>query len=397
MERAFLVAGGVILPDRVASGSSILVEAGRVGDVIPHAISSSSADRIVRLDDAIVAPGFVDLHVHGVNGVDVLDGVDAVARVASYLPRWGVSAFCPTAVACPPDVLRQFLQQVRHLRAQPPAGSARVLPAHLESNFLNPEFRGAQPAAHLCPPEGAGCAFTAADVLAIVDAFRAEIGIVTLAPEMPGAMDLIRRLVSIGVLVSLGHSGATCEEARAALAAGATRATHLFNAMRPMTHQEPGLAGAVLADEQTSVEIICDGHHVHPTLMRVVIAAKGPDRVVGITDGTAASGLEPGSRVKLGDQPITAYEVARLDDGTRAGSVLTMDRAFSTLVRTCGCDLVQAATMCATTPASDIRLRDRGVIAPGAAADLTVLDRDLRVRQTWIGGELAWADTAFDR
>src|SRR5262245_7169244 len=156
--------------------------------------------------------------------------------------------------------------------------------------------------------------------------------------------------------------------------------------MRPVSHRDPGLAGAALASEDLAVEIICDGHHVHPAVMRFAIAAKSPSRVLAITDGTAGSGLSPGKKAMLGGQPITVSDVARLDDGTMAGSVLTMDGVFSALVTKCGLDLVQAAEMCATTPARELGLVGHGVIAPGATADLTVLDSRLRVSQTWIGG-----------
>jgi N-acetylglucosamine-6-phosphate deacetylase len=400
--RSFLSGASLVLPDRVVAGHTLVLEGRRIVDYVSGPRQAGSREVRVSLDGHFIVPGFIDVHVHGVAGTDALDGGAAVAAIAEHLPRWGVTAFCPTSVACPPDVLDQFLLEVGRLRRLP-GRRARVLPAHLESNFISPEFRGAQPLACLrvpveAPPRAASRAgssgahgdFTARDILDVLKRRRADLAIVTLAPEIQGGLDLTRSLVASGVRVSLGHSAATFEEAQAAIGAGARQATHLFNRMRPMSHRDPGLVGAALASEDLAVELICDGHHVHPAVMRLAIAAKGPSRTMAITDGTAGSGLPPGAKASLGGQPITVAEVARLGDGTMAGSVLTMDRAFSGLVTKCGFDLVQAAEMCATTPARELGLVGHGVIAPGAAADLTVLDSRLQVVQTWIGGERVW-------
>lgn len=231
---------------------------------------------------------------------------------------------------------------------------------------------------------------SAAEILNVLDECRGSIGIVTLAPETPGALDLVAEFVAAGLLVSLGHTGATFEEACAAIHAGASRATHLFCAMRPLAHRDPGVVGAVLTHDHLHAELICDGVHVHPVMMRIAIAAKTPERIIAITDGTAASGLPAGSKAKLGSLPIVAADVARLENGAFGGSVLTMDRAFSTLVRQCDVDLADAARMCATTPATDLRLLHHGCVEPGYVADLAVLDADLGVAETWIDGERAW-------
>jgi N-acetylglucosamine-6-phosphate deacetylase len=267
-----------------------------------------------------------------------------------------------------------------------------VLPAHLESNFINPEFRGAQPLECLRKPAGPGPdgEFAGEAILAEIAAARPDVGIVTVAPEVDGVMDLIRSLVAHGHRVSLGHSGASYEEALTAIEAGAQHATHLFNRMTPIAQRAPGLAGAVLEHGDVAAEIICDGVHVHPAMVRVAVAAKSPARIMAITDGTAGAGLPPGSRTRLGGRTITVRNAAYLDDGTIGGSVLTMDRAFALLVSVMGLSPVDAATICATTPARALGLQGFGIVAPGAMADLTVLGRDLTVAQTWIGGELAF-------
>jgi N-acetylglucosamine-6-phosphate deacetylase len=270
-----------------------------------------------------------------------------------------------------------------------------VLPAHLESNFINPDYRGAQPLACLrLPPAAAapdvGGDFTGAEILAEIEAARPDVGILTIAPELDGALDLIRELTARGHHVSLGHSGASYDEALAGIAAGARHATHLFNRMTPLSHRAPGLAAAVLEHDEVAAEIVCDGVHVHPAMMRVAIAAKSPLGMMAITDGTGGSGLPRGASAVLGGRTITIRDAAYLDDGTLAGSTLTMDRAYHGLTGFVGLSPVDAATMCSTSPARALGLRGFGVVSPGAIADLAVIAADSAVAQTWIGGELAY-------
>jgi N-acetylglucosamine-6-phosphate deacetylase len=387
----------IVLPDRVLAHGRLVIEGDRIVDIGPGSPDGPLAGHVI-------VPGFVDVHVHGVEGHDVLEASDRVAKVAARLPRYGVTSFCPTTVACAPGDLRMVAQAVQAARRTPAAGSARVLPAHLESNFIKHDYRGAQPLACLCLPPGAPAAdavdgmareFTGSEIVAEIAAHRDAVGIVTIAPELPEALPLIEDLVHHGHRVSLGHSGATYEQGRAGIAAGARHATHLFNRMPPFTHRAPGLVGAVLEDDRVAVEIVCDGYHVHPATMRAAIRAKQPARVMAITDGTAGSGLPVGSEVQLGGRRITVTDDACfLDDGTLAGSSLTMDRAFATLVDAVGVTLVDAALMTSTVPARELRLAGYGVLEAGAIADLVVLDVRHRVRQTLIGGVVAWDATA---
>ena len=401
-ERVLLSGATLVLPDRLTSGHTLVIEQGRIVDLVAEPIAPRPGDVRFVLPGHFVAPGFIDVHVHGVGGHDVLDGAAALATIAARLPQHGVSAFCPTSIACPPDVLAGFLGGVSAIRAARRPVDARVLGAHLESNFINPEYRGAQPLACLRTPDQSALDsddpvpghYGAADILEVMDRHRPDVGIVTLAPELPGGLTLIRRLVAAGVRVSLGHSAASHDIAQHAIAAGASHATHLFNRMPPMTHREPGLAGAILASDAVAAELICDGHHIHPAVIHMTIAAKGVSRVMAITDGTAGSGLPVGTRTRLGDQTITVAEVARLDDGTSAGSVATMDAVFRYLVASCGIDVCDAAQLCATTPARELGLVGYGAIAKGGAADLVVLDGRFSVVQTWIGGILAWCGTS---
>jgi len=394
-----LAGADLVLPDRVLERGTLVIDGERIADIAegtrPTAAPSGAAG-YRDLRDCLVVPGFVDVHVHGILGVDSLDGPGAISSIARALPRFGVTAFCPTTVACAPGALRMVLAAIGRARAEPPAGAARVLPAHLESNFINPLWAGAQPASCLRQPPGAapdswagppiGESYDADAVLAEIARAPADVGIVTLAPELDGALQLIRQLVAAGHRVSLGHSGATFDEATAAVAAGARHVTHLFNRMTPVGHREPGLAGAALHHDDLATEIVCDGVHVHPAIVRLAVAAKGPSRVMAITDGTAGSGLERGSRAALGGRPITVREAAYLDDGTLAGSALTMDRAFAFLTGAVGLGLTDAVRLTATTPARELGLQGLGVLAVGASADLAVLDRRFQVVETYVAG-----------
>jgi N-acetylglucosamine-6-phosphate deacetylase len=404
----------VVLPDRVLSPGTVVVEDGRVTEIEtgarPAGSGGGSTPGHVNLHGHTLVAGFIDVHVHGVLGFDVLDSTDSVEEVARRLPRFGVTAFCPTSVACSPSHLARLIESMRRARgsAHP---VARVLGAHLESNFINPEYRGAQPLDCLrLPPrfgadglvagprgaeaEGAPADYTGADVLKVIEAHRREVGIVTLAVELDGGLELARALAAAGHRVSLGHSGATYEQARAGVEAGARHATHLYNRMSPMTHRTPGLVGAVLEAEEIATEVICDGHHVHPAVATLAIRAKRVQRTMAITDGVAGAGLPVGSVVTLGGRPVRVTEAAcYLEDGTLAGSRLTMDGAFRNLLAQ-GFTLVEASRLCSGTQAEELRLAGQGVIAPGSLADLVVLDGKLRVAATFIGGAPAWTAAA---
>jgi N-acetylglucosamine-6-phosphate deacetylase len=386
----------LVLPDRILSSGTLVIDNGRIVDIRGETSGT--------LHNHYIVPGFIDVHVHGIGGVDVLDGPGAVAAIASRLPRHGVTAFCPTTVACGPEALALVLSQIRDLREEGIGRGARVLPAHLESNFISAAFCGAQPAACLRTPRDAfdqtasspaDREFSAADILREIERAVPDVGIVTLAPELDGGLDLIRWLTARGLRASLGHSGATFDVAQSAIAAGARQGTHLFNRMPPFDHRAPGLVGAILQTEEVVAELICDGVHVHPAVVRAAIAAKRPARVFAITDGTAASGLPAGARATLGGQSITAGESAAfLDDGTLAGSTATMDRVFQTLVGPVGLSVVDAATVCSTTAARELGLVGFGMLAVDAVADLVVLDGQLSVAQTYVGGQLVYTRDA---
>lgn len=384
--------GRLVTPGGVVDGGAMTLADGVIAE-IEAAAAPSAGD--VDCRGHWIVPGFVDTHIHGTDGFDVLDGASALSTVARTLPRYGVTAFCPTSVACPPDVLAAFLTAVGAVRTAPDPAAARVIGAHLESNFINPEYAGAQPAACLRFPPGVRAedesAFTGEAVLDVIRTHRHAVCIVTLAPELPGGLDLVRRLSAAGHRVSLGHSAASYDEATAAVTAGARHATHLFNRMPPFSHRAPGLVGAVLTAPEVTCEVIGDGHHVHVAAVRLAVAAKGSDGVIAITDAASVAGLPVGATGRLGGVAIRSGErTAELADGTVAGSRATMDAVFRWLVQVVGLALPDVVRLTAETPANALGQPHLGRLAAGAAADCVVLDAGLRVCQTWVAGRLAW-------
>lgn len=317
----------------------------------------------------LVVPGFVDIHVHGGGGASFDDADSTQHRaVVAFHRRHGTTAMAASLMSAPVDELARQLSALAAL-----VRSGDLLGVHLEGPWLSIEHAGAHDPALLRPPVGA-------DVQRLLEAGGAALAMVTLAPELPGAITAVSALHRAEVVVAIGHTGADAQVTRAAVDAGATVATHLFNAMGPVHHREAGAALALLDDDRVVVELIADGVHVHPAALRLAIRAKGPARVAMVTDATAPAG-QPDGATRLGTQPVQVTGgIARLDGtSTLAGSTLTMDRAFRTLVQMCGMDLVDASAMTATTPASTLGRTDIGDLKPGRDADLVVLDADLHV------------------
>ncbi|MEO5709404.1 MAG: N-acetylglucosamine-6-phosphate deacetylase [Nocardioidaceae bacterium] len=327
--------------------------------------------------ERVAAPGFVDLQVNGFAGVDVLDAdADGLRELARSLPVHGVTSWLPTLITAPPARTEHALRVLREVVEGPhPEGAARPLGVHLEGPFLSPRRLGTHPAEHRRDPD--------AEALRRWRALGPVVA-VTLAPELPGALSLVRELVADGVLVSLGHSDATAEQAHAGFAAGARSATHLFNAMSALSHRAPGLPGAALARDDVTVQVVLDGHHLADDVVRLVWAtARG--RVALVTDATAASGCEEG-RYTVARVPVELRAGAvRNERGDLAGSALTLDVAVRNAC-TLGFDRAEVLDSVTAVPAALLGCDDLGSLHPGARADLVVLEDDLTVRETWVGG-----------
>lgn len=320
----------------------------------------------------IAVPGLIDLHVHGCAGVDFLHAdADGYRHAGERLLAAGVTA-CQPAFLCAPEAW--LVAALERLRELPDIGP-RVLGAHLEGPFLAPGRLGTHNPEHRRDPD-----------VALLERLLAAgpVNEVTLAPELPGALDLIGVLTAHGVIASLGHTDATADEARAAFAAGARSVTHLFNAMRPLGHRDPGIAGAALVTGDVVIELIVDGHHLHPDVVRLACNAAG-SRVALVTDGTAASGMPDGT-FAMGDVELTVTGGAvRNPAGALAGSALTMIDAVRNL-HALDVPIDRAIAAASTVPARLLGRDDLGVLRPGATADLVILDDALGVRATYVGG-----------
>jgi N-acetylglucosamine-6-phosphate deacetylase len=366
--------GRLVLDDRVASGR-IEIEDGRIAAV--------ELDDRPRIDGPWLAPGFVDVHVHGWGGHDAMGDATALDGMARSLLRHGVTSFLPTAVTAEMATLAAFAERVRNWRPDAPADGAEPLGSNLEGPFLAESHHGAHDPALLRAPADV----TDVELRPLLDGLR----LVTVAPELPGAIDLIRRLQAGGTAVSIGHSGATVDEARAAYAAGATSTTHLFNAMSGLDHRAPGVALAALLDDAVFVELIADGVHVHPALWALITRLKPVERLVLVSDAIALAGTGDGHG-RIGDLEvdIVGTRVTLAGTSTLAGSVIALDTAVRNLVAS-GVSLPAAVAGATRNPLALLGVTDRGRIAVGQRADLVELDTDLVVRRvmrsgTWFAG-----------
>ena len=361
----------------------LLVEDGVVVEVtsqtrreIPHNC------RAVDFHDGVLAPGFIDIHIHGGAGRDVMEArADALPPIEKLLASHGVSSYFPTTVTAPLDATLSALGRLADaIESTQTSGDPRARPRgiHLEGPFISHSRRGVHPPENLLAPSAA--AFDR-----FWQASRGHIRVLTIAPELPGALEVITQAAARGVCVSLGHSDAGLHAARAGVAAGARHATHTFNAMRPLDHRDPGILGEVLTDSRLSADIIVDGIHLDPTIVQLFLKAKGPDAAVLITDATAATGM-PDGRYRLGSLDVEVKDGRCMAGGKLAGSVLTMDRAVRNVMQFAQWDLQQTVRLVTANPARVSGLKDAGSIEAGAPADLVVLSPSGEVRKTIIGG-----------
>lgn len=379
-------------PLEVVEDAVLLIEDGVIRGVgSRQSVTVPPHARLVDLGDKIIAPGFVDVHIHGGSGHDLMEGTrDSVEAVARSVSDHGTTSFLPTTLSAAPEVLTKALTGLRSVLASwnPGGGEAMATPLgiHLEGPFLSSERRGAHPRADLQNPS-----------VPLFQQFLAAAGeslrILTLAPELNGAMELQQYAIEKGVRVALGHSNATYEQAMRAIDAGATHAVHVFNAMRPFAHRDPGILGAALTDDRVRVEVIADGVHVDPAALRLLVRAKGASRTVLVTDAVSATGMCPGQyhlggmEIVLGDDPRTGLPTCRNREGALAGSVLTQDRAVRNMVQMAGVTLRDAVRMASYNPARLLGVEQRkGWLREGADADLVLLNPNGSVAGAMVRG-----------
>jgi N-acetylglucosamine-6-phosphate deacetylase len=330
-------------------------------------MSPQPGEDTLDINGDFLLPGFVDVHTHAFMGMDVMGGEEAVRHMSRELKKFGVAAFLPTTMSASIQDTKTALQGIDATMKRPEPKGSVVLGAHMEAPFLNARRCGAQVAAHFLPPSMKAW-------LDMTGEYAPAVRIITMAPELYGAEGWIRQITSQGIVVSIGHTDATCEQTHRAADWGATHVTHLFNAQTPLNHREPGVPGAALTDDRLYVEVICDGIHLHPDTVRLAIRAKGREKTVLITDAMEAAGMPEGT-YQLGGQTVYVRDgAARLSSGTLAGSTLTMAKAFQNLIRF-GFEPEDAAFMATRSPADSIGEKLAGRIAAGAPAILTHWDK----------------------
>lgn len=372
--------GSIITPAQTLNDAAIIIENGKIAAVENRrqiALDPPETE-VIDANGLLVLPGLIDIHVHGGAGSDTMDATpQALAAMSAFFLRHGVTSYLPTTITNQIELIDRALENVsQNLMAE---NGARPLGVHMEGPYLTKDYRGAQPLDWLCNPEP--------------HQYRRwlDTGIVrsvTLAPELPHALEFIREGAARGVRFSAGHTAATYMQMQQAADAGLSLTTHTFNGMPGLHHREPGVVGAALSDERIFCEAIADGVHIHPAVLRMLVRAKGIERVVLVTDAMRAAGLADGE-YDLGGQQVSVREgVARTAAGGLAGSTLTLDTAVRNILEFAGLTLNQAVAMATTTPAAALGLSGRkGIIQPGADADIILVDANLDVKAALVGGK----------
>ena len=384
--RTIISGGKVVTPDDLLPGHTLVLDGPRIAAVEAGDRPPGPDERAIDARGCWVVPGFIDLHVHGSDGHDVMDAtVDAIHGMARFFARHGVTTYLPTTMTASRAATLAAIENVA--RCPQPADGAHHIGVHVEGPYVNPEYRGAQLLDHIRLPDPTEyAAWWPAGVVRLI----------TLAPELAGANELIEQARSHGAVVTAGHSAATYEQVEAAVERGLDQATHTFNAMPALHHREPGLLGAALTDDRIYAQLITDGIHVHPAVTKLLVRAKGAARTILITDAMRATGLLDGT-YDLGGQAITVKEgVARTATGNLAGSTLTYDAGLRNIVRFTGLPLVAALPMATSAPAAALGLAGKkGVLRAGADADVTILDTNLHVQATIVAGEIVYQSQEF--
>lgn len=361
----------------------LVVEDGRIVELASQAERPiGTSERRADFGDAVLTPGFLDIHIHGGAGIDVMrSDSSGVRRLGQFLASHGVTGYFPTTVAAPLDSTYASLERLADTieATATQSGGARPFGIHLEGPFLSHKRRGVHPPEYLVEPK-------AAIFERLWQAARGHVSMLTIAPEIPGALEVIAEAAGRGVCVSIGHSDAQLAAAQDGVNAGARHATHTFNAMRPLDHRDPGIIAEVLTDERVSADVVADGIHVSPTVVKLFLEAKGKDRAVLITDAISATGM-PDGHYQLGPIEVDVKDGKCTSNGSLAGSVLTMDRAVRNVTRFSDWklrDAVQAATL---NPARATGMTKRGILEEGADADFVVLSPEGEVRKTIVRGQ----------
>ena len=372
----------VFTPQGWVKDACLSIASGRITQIVPcNEIGLSPEGRVIDCQGLLASPGWIELQINGAFGVDFAEQPQKIWEIAARLPEFGFTAFLPTIVTSPMEV---FQQAIEVWKSGPPPGWKGAIPLglHFEGPFLNPKKKGAHNPQFLQPPN-----------LNLIADWEAANGVrlVTLAPELPGAFELARNLRERGIVLSIGHSFATYEEAIAAFEQGFQYVTHLYNAMPPLEHRAPGLVGAILTHPEITVSLIADGIHVHPAMLKLAYQTRSPEQVVLVTDAMSALGMPPDRYPLGGRQEVFVDEhSARLKDGTLAGSILKPATALQNMMAYCNVPM-EAILPCLTqTPARVLGLASKGRLQVGADADLTLIDSQGNPAMTIVAGEIVY-------
>jgi len=375
--------GTVITPSRTIKNGVVIFEDGKITAVGGESdVKMPKGAKVMDASGKTVAPGFIDIHIHGGGGRAVMEGsYEAINEIAKFVASHGTTAFLPTTVSAPRDDLLKAVRAVKKAMERGTEG-AEVLGAHLEGPFINPEKRGAHDAEYVRLP-------SPNEIKELLEAASHTVKIVTLAPEVNGSKELIKELRKHGIVASVGHSNATYREAVDAVKLGVTHAAHAFNEMRSFHQREPGVLGTVLVHDELTAELISDNIHVHPVAMKLLVRTKGTDKVVLVTDAIQAAGM-PDGKYKLGKQDVIVKKgVCRLESGELAGSTLTMDNAVRNTMKSVGISLRTAIKMATTNPTVAISVdKNKGSLEPGKDADIAIIDDEVNVYMTIVKGKV---------
>lgn len=386
IQKKAICADKIYTPFELWDESCVLVSEGKIVGIKEQKEVDPSEYDIVNFKKSIIVPGFIDIHTHGVVGHDSMETDIKIFNTESkFYAKHGVTSFVPTTMAQSKKDTMLAIKTIREASYLKMAG-AKIIGIHLEGPYFNLEKKGAQPGKYIRD----------ADLDELQDFMKASnnfVVIVSLAPEIEKALEAIRFLSGRGITISLGHTNATFEEANRGIDAGATHATHIFNGMRPYHHREPGVIGAVLLDNRVTCEVIADLIHLHPRTIELTYKLKGPDRMILVSDSMGATGLNDGNYQLGGEKVVVKDSVARLENGSLAGSTLTLDKALRNIVNVVGIPFKDALRMITYNPTREISLeRNIGSISIGKMADLVVLDESLKVKATFIEGKRVFGD-----
>lgn len=376
--KTYLTGGTLITPDQVLPGYTLVIEEDRIRSIQSGDIHPEENAEVIDVSGKWVAPGLIDVHMHGAVGACTMDSTsESLHKISRYITRFGVTSWLPTTWSAAPDLTFSAIKNVAD--SPQPQDAARHLGVHVEGPYLNVEHRGAQLPELIRNP--------------VIEEYRewfktGVIKLVTFAPENVGADQLLEEGLAEKVEFSIGHSGATYEQVIEAANKGVRQATHVFNGMVGLHHRQPGTVGGILAEDRIYAQLICDGVHIHPAVVKTLIRAKGTSRVILITDAIRGAGLEDGDYEFRNQKIIVRGGVARTPQGGLSGSTLTMDKALRNAMNFTGLPFHEVLKMATSVPAEAMGWQGKkGTLQPGADADVILLDAGFHVVRTMIAGK----------